>query len=69
VKLALVAITGLLAFAAIAADGITFGPFKRGAASGTPTISDTFIGREWRCGDETCFAGLGLDGLVWRTGP
>jgi len=60
-----------IAAVAITANGVTYKPFIRGSENrGEPTVSATFIGNEWKCGDETCFAGLRLtDTPELVTGP
>jgi len=59
-----------LAGMAIQADGVTRRVFIRGMERrGTPVLQEDLWGKTWRCGDETCFAGLDPQRMVWRTGP
>lgn len=59
-----------LAFAAVQQTGVTFHPFTRAMAQrGSPVATASFFGLQWRCGDETCFAGYDPVHRVWRTGP
>lgn len=59
----------LLAATAIAVQAHTPPPrFVRGMLErGMPVQTERLVGIEWRCGDETCWAGYTPRG--WRTGP
>jgi hypothetical protein len=68
---ALAVLAGLFAsFAVVAND--TPDRFMHGQArKGTPTVDSHFIGETWKCGGETCWAGLVVDvpAPYWHTGP
>lgn len=69
--IALSILAGVFASIAVIAND-TPDRFQRGQERrGEPVITDTFIGQEWRCGSEMCFAGLATqDGITFlHTGP
>ena len=64
----------VIAIAAISVNHTSHTPasFTRHFANGRPSsernvMHSSFVGWEWRCGDETCFAGIDDGDLV--TGP